>query len=91
MKTLTATVKGETKSFQARGLLGGCYRGHQEERATLNHAMQVDAAGDEIGEKTLCRKVTAEKLVDVYGMDADAEVTCPECLRRLAKMGATTV
>jgi hypothetical protein len=76
--------------FQARALLASAYDfgKMREDRPMLNHAMKVTADGDDADTRTLCRKVLADRLVDSYGMADDDHVTCPECLRRLEKLGA---
>ena len=52
------------------------------ERSLLIHASINDDAGP-----SLCRK--AKNLCDVGGNQPGDEVTCPECLKRIAKRGLT--
>ena len=63
------------RPYEVRGVLAGAYRGKSvSERELLLHAL---APGEE---KTLCRKLLAERLCDV---DEPGEPTCEACLARL--------
>lgn len=64
------------------GVLAGAYRGRQNERAMLCHAVKSPGAGGRTG-KALCG-YGAERLCDV---PAEAsEMQCPTCLARAEKL-----
>lgn len=66
------------------GVLAGRYRGQAERRRTVTHAWIEDAP------KTLCGKIDADALVDVYGAEPPGSVpSCAACAKRLAALGET--
>jgi len=85
MKNAT-TMWGEGSAVATRAVLAGCYRGRSEERAAVTHAVHVDGEGNELGEKTVCGRVSLDKLADCYALSFEVEKpSCPGCLKKLAK------
>ncbi len=81
--------------YAVRGVLGGRYRAGREE-TYVTHAVGQTNSGREgpwdEDEKTLCRRVRTENLVDVMGASPeDSKPTCPACAERLAKIRASKV
>ncbi len=76
--------------LETRHVLAGAYRGRQEERVTLTHAVVVDA--DERSVRTLCRQ-PVDRMGDTYGESAEELAmppTCPRCLERWTKLQGHT-
>lgn len=75
----------ENTAIATRGVLAGAYRGNQEMRQCITHAVVVDAEGWESEEKTLCGKILVDRLADRYGLDSEVEKpSCNACLKKLS-------
>lgn len=69
-----------TTAITVHGVLGGAYKGKRLSlRALLNHA------SNDGGDTALCGGVKAGHLVDQYGMEPDAVVTCTKCIGKMNK------
>lgn len=68
------------RRYDVRAVLAGAYRGRQDERACVTHALEVDA------ERSLCGRIEADRLVDSHGGEpAGAVPSCATCAARLAR------
>ena len=73
------------RSFHARGVLAGAYRGSDvSERTLLTHFYDV-STGHWDAAKTLCNKIASEKLSDEAESD---HASCTVCAERFAKLAA---
>ena len=64
-------------------VLAGAYRGKAvEDRNLLTHAILVDAEGYPAAPKSLCGRISGERLCDV---PVEGAPTCPLCAERAAR------
>lgn len=72
------------------GVLAGAYRGRIDaDRHMVTHAVRESEMADG---KTLCRRLGVDRLSDQYGgEEAGTLPTCPPCLERAVKLGATVL
>jgi hypothetical protein len=76
------------RAWEPRSVLAGAYRGKEvEDRPLLTHAVWLDESHEELGEKSVCRRIDIGRLVDPYGMQGDEPVTCPICRERVESSG----
>lgn len=76
-------------TYSVRGVLAGAYRGRQEDRHAVTHAIKVDADGWTAARRTLCGRVAADSLVDSGGAEpAGTAPTCTACAARFARESA---
>lgn len=78
--------RAHPRAIGVRAVLAGAYQGYgrnmgpRPDRATLTHAVALDAFGEEVG--ALCLGVRFENLCDLA---ESGPPTCPTCARRAAK------
>lgn len=73
--------KKDTTPYTVHGVLAGAYKGKDiGERVLLQHASQDES------HTALCKRVKPDMLCDYA---EETEVTCPECLARIARRGLT--
>ncbi|HTP97938.1 MAG TPA: hypothetical protein VMN56_01350 [Casimicrobiaceae bacterium] len=78
--------RADVVRWETRGVLAGAYRGtkrgggQRADKATLTHALGLDAAGNEV--MVGCRGVQVDNLCDV---PLETEPTCPRCRAALVR------
>lgn len=87
---MTKTTKSWANgtAMAVRPVLAGAYLRHNGAAHMVTHAVLVDADGSELGEKTVCGRVSLDRLGDVYGMTGVSDLaapTCPGCAKRAAR------
>jgi hypothetical protein len=86
------TTRNEA-GYLVLGVLGGAYRGHQEDRRMVTHAVpMIDGMAGGGANAPICRKVKAEKMADDFCAEPAGSVpTCPVCAERLARLGGVVI
>ena len=69
--------------YETRFVLAGAYLFFAEEDTLLAHAVEVDAAGNDV--RVLCGRVKLASLADPGATDPGEEPTCKRCVVRMTR------
>jgi hypothetical protein len=70
--------------IETREVLAVAYPPRIKDRTFLRHAVVVDESGEAVS--VLCRRVALDNLAHETTEDRDSPPTCPQCVRKLAKI-----